>query len=461
MILNAIIFTIFILFYIVNTSKSDLIPYSQIASDFLDQYTENIVGVKSKTNKTKCYANKNVKINDIIFEYEKKEIISSEICFHPKKNELIKNISLVSKDTYEQNKLLLTFCLYYVIQDPDSVKELDRKEKFYIMSLPIFDIKKNEVFLNKSNLDELLIKEYFNSTSEQSTLNQIIKNNFEIENKATSVYILFSKIYYYIKTHSFKINNHAVILPFIDICDVVPYYLSKKKVYDLSDSYTVEEYDGKIFVKSKINIQQSDQFVFSYNLPLDNDYLFLKRGIIIHNNLYDKYITYKKITFRDRSYAEDLLNNLKKFNLSHKSFEISKDNNGKDLKFKFVLLADKINELLYNFSQVYFNWWRKNSNNTSNLYGNIEKQVWTFIVRICYDEIKSIKNKIKIDFDEDKLKTQENETISEVTKFNLEKMNVLFKNINYTYKYLILSNFNEIKSQKSKYIPDNNQTNVN
>ena len=53
--INAIIYTIFNLFYIIiNASKSDLIPYSQIASDFLGQYTDNIVGMKSKTNKTKC-----------------------------------------------------------------------------------------------------------------------------------------------------------------------------------------------------------------------------------------------------------------------------------------------------------------------------------------------------------------------------------------------------------------------
>ena len=457
--LNAIIFTIFYLFYIINSSNTDLIPYSRIASDFLSQYTDNIVGVKSKTNKTKCYANKDVKVNDIIFEYKKKEIISSETCFHPQKNELIKNISLVSKDTFEHNQFLLAFCLYYVFQDPDSVEELDRKVKFYIITLPVFDIQKNEVFLNKSNLDKLLIKEYFYSISDQNILNQIIKNNFEIENKASSVYILFSKIYYYIKTHSFNINNHAVILPFIDICDVVPYYLSKPKIYDLSDSYTVEEYKNKIFVKSKINIQQSDPFLFSYNLPLDNDYLFLKRGIIIHNNLYDKYIIYKKITFKDNSFTEELLNNLKQFHINQNSFEISKDNNGKDLEFKFILFANKISEILYKFGQAYFSWWRKSSNNKYNLFGNIDNQIWTFIVRICYDEIKSIQNKIKINFDED-LKANENGTISQVTKFNLEKMNVLFKNINYTYKYLILSHFNEIKNQKIKYIPINNQTNV-
>ena len=145
--------------------------------------------MKSKTNKTKCYANRDVKINDIIFEYEKKEIISSETCFHPQKNELIKNISLVSKDIFEQNQFLLTFCLYYVFQDPDSVEELNRKEKFFIMALPVFDIEKNEVFLNKSSLDELLIQEYYDSTTEQNILNQIIKNNFEIENKTSSIYI--------------------------------------------------------------------------------------------------------------------------------------------------------------------------------------------------------------------------------------------------------------------------------
>ena len=146
--------------------------------------------------------------------------------------------------------------------------------------------------------------------------------------------------------------------------------------------------------------------------------------------------------------------------MTENSLEISKDNNGKDLKFKFVLFADKISDILYKFGKAYFNWWRKSSNNKYNLFGNIDKQIWTFIVRICYDEIKSIKNKIKINIDED-LKTQENETISEATKFNLEKMNVLSKNIDYTYKYLVLSNFNEIKNQKIKYIPNNNQTNVN
>ena len=49
--------------------------------------------------------------------------------------------------------------------------------------------------------------------------------NIDINNKTDEKYILFGKIYYFVKLNSFNVNENAVILPFFDSCDIVPYYL--------------------------------------------------------------------------------------------------------------------------------------------------------------------------------------------------------------------------------------------
>lgn len=443
------IFIIFIICFLIliNNSKEINVPYSQIATDFLGQYTENIIAVKSKTNKTKCYAIKDIKINDIIFEYDKEEIISSETCFHPQKKEVLKNITNISNNTYEQNELLLSFCIYYVLLDPDSVEELPKKKKFYIISLPINKIHKNELFFNNSDFNEFLITGNLYPNFEQDILDKILKNDFGIKDKNNDL-ILFSKIFYFIKIHSFNINNNAVILPFMDICDIVPYYLSKPNI-DNINPYLIEEKENKIIVKSTKNFQQTDQYVFSFKNPIDNDYLMLKSGIVIHNNLYDKYSINKSISFKNKEEYNELLKNLKNYNISN-LIKYYNDNSDK-AKFEFELLGNKKNEILNKFGKAYFNYWSNKHNNKGKFYKNIDKQALIFILRICYDELKKIKNKIKMNFDEYIIKAQKS-NISKIPKFNLEKTHLLLKNINYTYKDLVIYNYDEIKKQKDNYI---------
>ena len=56
-----------------------------------------------------------------------------------------------------------------------------------------------------------------------------------------------------------------------------------------------------------------------------------------------------------------------------------------------------------------------------------------------------------MNFDEYIIKAQKS-NISKIPKFNLEKTHLLLKNINYTYKDLVIYNYDEIKKKKYNYI---------
>ena len=53
----------------------------------------------------------------------------------------------------------------------------------------------------------------------------------------------------------------------------------------------------------------------------------------------------------------------------------------------------KINEDLYNFGIIYFNWWKTHSRDKDrdNSFRHIAKQSMTLILRMCYDELQEIK----------------------------------------------------------------------
>ena len=452
-----LIFLFIILFevFISNPYLPDFDYYYFSTTSFF-RYSECISAMFGKTNKTKCYANRDIKINDTLFKYDINDIISSETCFHPIKKEIFKNITELTNDTYVQNKLLLSFCIYYTINNLEkNITEISRLAKFHIASLPLEEVQHSELLFDFPDLNEFLIAGTYFIIDEEILVEKILDKNLNLKDKNNENFKLFASIYYYITTHSFNINGKAIILPFLAICNIAPHYLYKPNLNCINSSIVEEEGD-KIIVKSRINIKQSEQYCFSYNISLDNDLLMLKQGDFAHNNIYDKYMINKQFSYDHNYESDELFNSLKKGNLDPNVFQYLKENSGYDVWLKFELLANNINDDLYRFGIIYFNWWKKYSHNKNNDSKHIDKQSLTFILRMCYDELNNIKNRMEIDIDEYILRTQEDNSLAELNKklrnFTIEKVHLIDKNINFLYKNLTILNYNEIKQAKNKYI---------
>jgi len=442
-------------FHIFNNQFIKNLDYDYLAAKSISNFTKRIAAVQGKTNKTMCYTKTDIKVNDTLFKYDKKDILSSETCFHPQKNEIFQNLTLYTNDTYQQNKILLSFCVYYALLNNDNNIKISQNQKYFILNLPLEKVKHSELLFSSNDLNEFLIAGTAYSKFEPEVIENITNDILNIKDRSNDNFKLFSKIYYYITSHSFNVSEHAIILPFMDICNIVPYYLKKPNL-NYTNSSIVEEEGNKIIVKSTRNFQQSEQYLFSYNISLDNDILMLKQGIFIHDNLYDKYIINKNFTFEHKDESEELYNYLNSYNIRPDSIQYNKDKLGNGVQFKFELLANKTSDLLYKFGIMYYNWWRILSHDNNKRYRHLSKQASTLILRMCYDELNQIKKRMKVGFEEYLYKTQEDKNLTELNKklrnFTMEKVHLINKNINYLYYDLIILNYNEIKQRKSMYV---------
>jgi len=448
------IFLFFSLFILISSSLPKDFDYIDYASSHIHDYTKRISAVKGKTNRTKCFAKVDIKTNDTLFKYDKKDVLSSETCFYPEKMEALKNISTYTNDTYEKNKMLLAFCIYHVLIDPEFVIQISEEDKFKIQSLPLKEVEHSELLFDYPDINEFLLAGTTYYVEEPDRIENIIAKNLQILDRYNKNFKLYTNIYYYVTTHSFNINGEAVILPFMEVCDMVSYYLTKPDL-NYSNSTFVEEEGNKILVKSSRNFRQSEQFLFSFNVSLDNDALMLKHGIYVHDNLHDYYLINKKFSY-DNNYFNDMLyNTLKKRNLHPNIFNYHRENLGVDGWYQFKLRGNKIDDLLYRFSIIYFHWWAMQHNDQNIVYRTIAKRAMTFIMRMCYDEIEKIKGRMDCDFDDYLLRTQMDDSLSEINKklrnFTMEKVHLINKNVNWLLEDLVLINYNEIRDKRDFY----------
>ena len=448
------IFLFFSLFILISSSLPKDFDYIDYASSHIHDYTKRISVVKGKTNRTKCFEKVDIKTNDTLFKYDKKDVLSSETCFYPEKMEALKNISTYTNDTYEKNKMLLAFCIYHVLIDPEFVIQISEEDKFKIQSLPLKEVEHSELLFDYPDINEFLLAGTTYYVEEPDRIENIIAKNLQILDRYNKNFKLYTNIYYYVTTHSFNINGEAVILPFMEVCDMVPYYLTKPDL-NYSNSTFVEEEGNKILIKSSRNFRQSEQFLFSFNVSLDNDALMLKHGIYVHDNLHDYYLINKKFSY-DNNYFNDMLyNTLKKRNLHPNIFNYHRENLGVDGWYQFKLRGNKIDDLLYRFSIIYFHWWAMQHNDQNIVYRTIAKRAMTFIMRMCYDEIEKIKGRMDCDFDDYLLRTQMDDSLSEINKklrnFTMEKVHLINKNVNWLLEDLVLINYNEIRDKRDFY----------
>ena len=437
--------------YVKNTRDEYIKEYSYpyLSTQFLGQYSQNIVVFTGKKNNTKCFASQDIKINDTIFEYEMLETISSTNIILPEEEKITSIIKKYANDKFLQNKFILSFFIYHVITNPYNIPEVDRKLRLYILNLPIEEINPIEFLVDKNNIEKYLLKKEWleNKNNEEiEIINKIINESMDIDinNKTDEDYILFGKIYYFVKAYSFNVNEKAIILPFMDSCDIIPYYLHRYNMKN-NDNIFIEIINNKIIVKSKLNISQSDQFIYSYGHPLTNDYLLLNQGKIIFNNINDKYIINKNFAFENNNQFASLmtLTNMKKEDiLKIKAYRFK---NKRFANFTFELIPNKIDDLIYNIGEIYYN--------------KSAIKFFIMILRMCYDELKdifkTIKEKYK-SYEDYLLKIQNEKEISEINdtimKMNLAKINILDKNVNLAFKKIVELKMKEIYDIKSNYI---------
>ena len=443
-----------ILFFPISCSYLKNFDYRDYATTHLHNYTKRISAVKGKTNKTKCFAKTDIKVNDTLFKYDKKEVLSSETCFYPDKIDTLNNISAYTNDTYEKNKMLLAFCIYHVLKDPEFAIQVPQEEKMNILRLPIEEVEHSELLFDFPDLNEFLIAGTTFMVEEEDRIESIIKRNLEKFTRYDKDFKLYTNIYYYITSHSFNVNGEAVILPFMEVCDMVPNYLAKPDA-NYSNSTFVEEEGNKIVVKSTRNFKQSEQYLFAFNVSLDNDGIMLKHGIFVHDNIHDFYLINKKFTFDVNYYNDMLYHTLRKRNLHPSLFNYHSENLGIDGWYKFKLRGDKIDDYLYRFGIIFFHWWAMQNNDKNIVYRTIAKRALTLIMRLCYDEMKNIKDRMECDIDDYLLRTQMDDTLTILNKklrnFTMEKVHLLHKNVNMLLKDLVVLNYYEITGKKETY----------
>ena len=148
-------------------------------------------------------------------------------------------------------------------------------------------------------------------------------------------------------------------------------------------------------------------------------------------------------TLKRRSLHPSLLFNYRSENLGHDSW------------YQFKIRVNKIDELLYRFAIMYFHWRTTLNNNQNVIYKTIAKRALTFILRLCYDEIKEIKSRMECDFDDYLLRTQMDESLSDTNKklrnFTMEKVHVINKNVNMILRDLVILNYNDILNKREVY----------
>ena len=447
-----LIFLLFQLIFTQNqTTKNNMYTYSYLATQFYIQYSKNIVPFQGKTEMTKCFATYDIKINDTLFEYDKNETISSNNIILPDLEKIKLDIKTLTTDIYTQNKFLLSIFIFNILINPkNKIEGFYEKMRLFILHFPLDEINPIELFINRSNIEEYLInKEWleYNGNDEIELFNKIAKKCLEIniENKNDVNYVLFGKIYYFVKLNSFDINGNAVILPFFDRCNANPFYLHKNNIN--YNSIFLENSADKIIVKSKINIRQSDQFSYSYGYSLSNDYLLLTQGKVIFNNINDKYIINKNLTFENDRQLGTLILNSNMNTEEIRKIKIFTYLNKRYANVHFELFPNKISDLLRKICLAYFN---KNMLNS-----------FTMIIKICFDELNNISKIIKDKYKTKKfenylLKIQKEEEInginSTIMKFNLAKINILEKNVKLAAEKIIEINLNEIANLKQNYI---------
>ena len=440
-------------FILISTSA---LNYKEISIEKLSNFSQNILAVKGKTNKTKCLTKETVSKDDTLFSYDKSDVLSSENCYHPQRDAIFKNISSYSSDPYFRGKFMLTFCLFYVLHNPPFDLKISAKQRQLIEALPVKEWNSERLF-SYGELNEFLLTGTTFRVTEADFVERIFDRVFSGFTQKNPKETLFSKIYYYIRTHSYNMSGNAVILPYVDVCNIVPYYVNKTingKLFYGNDSY-IEENEGKFYIKASRGFMQDEQFVLSYDdIKLDNDNLMLKHGLFAKNNLYDMYKFNKIIHFENNKQAQEILRLFNKHKINTKELGLVLENDNTTMHMSLNFTANKPGVMTYKTALIYFDWYKEH-HSPKGRHFKYRLSYLTFLLRSILDCINLIISKMDTDYRDYILDYQENHQLTQNMKtlkgFTMEKMHLLFKNADEIFGGLVEENHREIYAVMDRY----------
>ena len=354
--LNKII--IFIYLNIIITSI-ELSEYEKDSINNLPKHGNKITIIKSN-NIPKCIAKTNIKENETIFIFKKDEILSSETCYYPNKEQLIKNISSIfQEEILFREQFILSSCLLYIIDNyynKEKLLNINNNIIELVKKLPIKNYEKAQFSLTDEEMNEYLItaRNYYYEQDYNATL--IGEKIFIDYNTNNTKKLLFGSLYYYIEQRSFFINNKIILIPYYDICNIFPYYLTKENNNYINITNLIEK-DDKYILNIKKNFNQNEHFLFGFNHTYDNEEMLSKNGIFFKNNKYDFHRIMKIFKYQTRKQSDDVIEYLIKHNLDpNLLFYSQEEDNGHEIFYEFDLLSQKLSPLVFKFGLLYYTW---------------------------------------------------------------------------------------------------------
>ena len=457
--LNKLILIFFYLIIIV--TSNELSEYEKDSIHNLPKYG-NKIKITTSNNIPKCITTTKIKEKEPIFIFKKEEILSSETCYYPNKEQLIKNISSIfQEEILFREQFILASCLLYIIDNyynKEKLSKINNNIIELVKKLPIKNYEKTQFSLTDEEINEYLLtaRNYYYEQDFNATL--IGEKIFDDYNTNNTKKLLFGSLYYYVEQRSFFINNKIILIPYYDICNIFPYYLTKENNNYINLTNLIEN-DDRYILDTKRSFEQNEHFLFGFNHTYDNEEMLSKNGIFFKNNKYDFHRIMKIFKYKTRKQSDDVIQYLINHNLDpNLLFYSQEEDNGHEIFYEFDLLSEKINPLVYKFGLLYYTWLNielKKNKNVNNLF--IEKQIYLFFLQLSYNEMKKIEDKSEVNFKDYLFSVQfEKKNITQyIKKFNLEKMNILFKNVNFVFDNLMRNSFFHIEMFKNKYVNEN------
>ena len=355
--LNKLILIFFYLIIIV--TSNELSEYEKDSIHNLPKYG-NKIKITTSNNIPKCITTTKIKEKEPIFIFKKEEILSSETCYYPNKEQLIKNISSIfQEEILFREQFILASCLLYIIDNyynKEKLSKINNNIIELVKKLPIKNYEKTQFSLTDEEINEYLLtaRNYYYEQDFNATL--IGEKIFDDYNTNNTKKLLFGSLYYYVEQRSFFINNKIILIPYYDICNIFPYYLTKENNNYINLTNLIEN-DDRYILDTKRSFEQNEHFLFGFNHTYDNEEMLSKNGIFFKNNKYDFHRIMKIFKYKTRKQSDDVIQYLINHNLDpNLLFYSQEEDNGHEIFYEFDLLSEKINPLVYKFGLLYYTW---------------------------------------------------------------------------------------------------------
>ena len=454
---KSFLYLFFLLTFLKSIKTYNISKYELDSIEKLSRSGSKIQVLKGKTNKTKCIAKQDLKINDTILTFEKSDVLTSETCYFPNKTGLIYNITYIVKDDIiEREEFILTSCLFYIIENyynDTALKNINPKIKELVKSLPYKKYEFTQFNFTDEETNEYLISARNYYVEKSDFIKGIGERLFDEYYKNKTKSLLFGSLFYYIEEHSFMIEGSAILIPYFDICNIYPHYLTIQDK-NFTNSTEIIEFEDQFIIRVKRPFLENEQFAFGYNHSYNNEEMLTKNSIFFRDNIYDTHKIIKHYYYEQNYKSDGILHYLRKRNLDPRLLNYAQEENGHELFVEFNITSESINPIIFKYALIYYTWDKMEKNQQNYRFKHIGKQSFLFILQLIYDELKEIEDKSEVNFFDYLLATQKekNKRMKIIKEFNLETCNLLFKNINYLYPDLINISWKEIEHYKEKYI---------